>query len=359
MEVSPHVDAVVHRVVHAGYGVKGVIDSPAVIGSGDAIFGDDYRRAFGDVPSMADGDAQRRREVLPAGEGAFRVLGDRHGAILADEGPQIGLHPNEVIPGRGLGEVVLARVLVFLHLPFASGHGVERLAGDGPPGLDTRVLGQYFPGFPVRFDERGGDVRIGRGQRGGHEVAAFGSATGQRDHVRLVNGADPGDVVEDRHHVPHVPGEVVDGIGVEPSALGGEPQRQCHVVQRDHGLDAVLVARVDHLAVVQQLRFGEAALRGLDAGPFDGEAVHAQSGVGEHSDVLAVAVVAVGRVSRRFAEIRAFGMLPGPPVARDVVSFDLVRGRGRAPDEFRRELVLFFHDMSFYLMPVPATPWMK
>lgn len=165
--------------------------------------------------------------------------------------------------------------------------------------------------------------------------------------------------MEDRHHVPHVPGEVVDGIGVEPSALGGEPQRQCHVVQRDHGLDAVLVARVDHLAVVQQLRFGEAALRGLDAGPFDGEAVHAQSGVGEHSDVLAVAVVAVGRVSRRFAEIRAFGMLPGPPVARDVVPFDLVRGRGRAPDEFRRELVLFFHDMSFYLMPVPATPWMK
>ena len=137
--------------MHAGYGAEGVVDPPAVIGSGDAIFGDDYRRAFGDVPSMADGDAQRRREVLPAGEGAFRVLGDRYGAILADEGPQIGLHPNEVIPGRGLGEVVLARVLVFLHLPFASGHGVERLAGDGPPGLDTRVLGQYFPGFPVRF----------------------------------------------------------------------------------------------------------------------------------------------------------------------------------------------------------------
>ena len=55
MEVSPHVDTVVHRVVHAGYGIEGVIDSPAVIGSGDAIFGDDYRRAFGDVPSMADG----------------------------------------------------------------------------------------------------------------------------------------------------------------------------------------------------------------------------------------------------------------------------------------------------------------
>ena len=47
VEVSPHVDTVVHRVVHAGYGVEGVIDSPAVIGSGDAIFGDDYRRASG------------------------------------------------------------------------------------------------------------------------------------------------------------------------------------------------------------------------------------------------------------------------------------------------------------------------
>ena len=29
VEVSPHVDTVVHRVVHAGYGVEGVIDSPA------------------------------------------------------------------------------------------------------------------------------------------------------------------------------------------------------------------------------------------------------------------------------------------------------------------------------------------
>lgn len=211
----------------------------------------------------------------------------------------------------------------------------------------------------MRLDERDGDVRIGRGQRGGHEVAAFGSATGQRDHVRLVDGAYPGDVVEYRHHVPHVPSEVVDGIGVEPSALGRKPLRQCHVVQRDHGLDAVLMAHVDHMAVVQQLRFGEASLRRLDAGPFDGEAVHAQSGVGEHSDVLAVAVVAVGRVSRRFVEVRAFGMLPGPPVARDVVPLDLMRGCGCAPDEFRRELVLFFHDMSFYLMPVPATPWMK
>ena len=160
--------------------------------------------------------------------------------------------------------------------------------------------------------------------------------------------------MEYRHHVPHVPSEVVDGIGVEPSALGRKPQRQRHVVQRDHGLDAVLVARVDHLAVVQQLRFGEAALRRLDAGPFDGEAVHAQSGGGEHSDVLAVAMVAVGRVSRRFVEVRAFGMLPGPPVARDVVPLDLMRGCGRAPNEFRRELVLFFHDMSFYLMPGDA-----
>ena len=190
-------------------------------------------------------------------------------------------------------------------------------------------------------------------------AAAFGPATGQRDHVRLVDGAYPGDVVEYRHHVPHVPGEVVDGIGVEPSALGGEPQRQCHVVQRDHGLDAVLMAHVNHMAVVQQLRFGEAAFHGLDAGPFDGEAVHPQSGVGKHSDVFTVTVVAVGRISRRLVEVRALGMLPGPPVARDVVPLDLVRGRGRAPDEFRRELVFLFHDVSFYLMPVPATPWIK
>ena len=119
------------------------------------------------------------------------------------------------------------------------------------------------------------------------------------------------------------------------------------------------MARIDHVTIVQELCLGEAALRGLDAGPFDREAVHAQSGVGEHSDVLAVTVVAVGRVSRRFAEVRAFGVLPGPPVTRDVVPLDLVRGRGCAPDEFLRELVCFSHIMSFYLMPVPATPWMK
>ena len=107
--------------------------------------------------------------------------------------------------------------------------------------------------------------------------------------------------------------------------------------QRDDGLDAVLPAAADHLAVMLDLRLVKLALLRLDARPLNGEAVGIQPGPGEEPDVLLVAVVVVAGRAAGLGEAGMRQLLLQPVVAMDVVALDLMGGGRRADKKAFRE----------------------
>ena len=116
-----------------------------------------------------------------------------------------------------------------------------------------------------------------------------------------------------------------------PSACLGEPLGGGEVLQGDDGGDPAVQARVDDATVVGELRPGEPSADRLDARPLEAESVGREAGVGQQLDVLGVAVVAVAGVAGQLHARHQ--LLACPPVAVDVVAFDLVPGRSRAPQE--------------------------
>ena len=251
----------------AGQGVKSIVDPPTVIGCGDPILGDHDGDVSGGPPGVAHGLAQGGRVILPAGQGLLHILRDRSGAIVADEGAQVGLHPYEVVTSCGLGEKVLTRVAVLLHVLLTARQGLEILTGNGPTGLDSRSAGKDCPSLPVGLDQGFGDDRVGGGQGGGSHVAALLPPLGQSHHIGLVDRADPGDTFQNGDEVLHVPAEEVCGGRITPAPPPGQPAGQGHVVQGDHGGHPGLEAGFDHGPVVQELGLGEEPLLRLHPGP--------------------------------------------------------------------------------------------
>ena len=72
---------------------------------------------------------------------------------------------------------------------------------------------------------------------------------------------------------------------------------------------------------------------GLDARPFEGEAVSVEAQVGEHGDVLRVEVVVVAGVAGGLFEDGFGQVFHRPEVGVGVVAFDLIGGGGAAPKE--------------------------
>ncbi len=155
-----------------------------------------------------------------------------------------------------------------------------------------------------------------------------------RHDVGLVDGArHPDEVAEVLRGALGEAGEVLTGLGVQPSAFGDGPPGGREVVVGEHGEEAVLVARGEHAPVVVERVDGELARFGLDAGPLEREPVRGESEVGEERDVFRVAPEVVARVAGDVDARRRRIVFPHPPVVVPVASFDLVRSRGRAPDE--------------------------
>ena len=176
----------------------------------------------------------------------------------------------------------------------------------------------------------GGGVH--RGNRVG--VDGAGHEHHEREHVRLVDRAHPVDAIEDVADAGDVRGEAVECRVAEPPAFFDEPPWAGEVVQGHDRGEAERDRRVDHASVVSQFSEGELPGEGLDAGPLDAEAVGGQACFGEEAHVLFVAVVAVDGVAAG-AEVR-HPLLVNPPVAVEVVAFDLVRRSGGSPQECRR-----------------------
>src|SRR4029453_3451500 len=112
MQVPADLDTVVDRTLQALEGAGGVVDPPLVVAGRDAVLGDVDRDAAGAVPGVSDGVLERRRVVLPPGQGAFRSLGDAPRTVRADHRPGVGLHADPVVVAGGGEEVVLPGVRV-------------------------------------------------------------------------------------------------------------------------------------------------------------------------------------------------------------------------------------------------------
>ena len=138
-------------------------------------------------------------------------------------------------------------------------------------------------------------------------------------------------------HPRGVVGEARRCVGRAPAAPARHPARDGEVVVRHHRRDAVLQAALDHPSVVVERGARVEARLGLDPRPLEGEAVGVQPELGEHGDVLGVAVVVVAGVAGRLVEGRVRGPLHRPDVGVDVAPFDLVAGRRRAPEEAVRK----------------------
>ena len=78
----------------------------------------------------------------------------------------------------------------------------------------------------------------------------------------------------------------------------------------------------------------------LDARPLDREAVRRESQLLDQRDVVGVPVVAVAAVARHVDARRVGRVLPRPPVVVPVAAFDLVRGRGDAPEKVVGESIV-------------------
>src|SRR6202162_36911 len=97
--------------------------------------------------------------------------------------------------------------------------------------------------------------------------------------------------------------------------------------------DLVIVTACEHAAVMVECGARELAGLGLDAGPFDREAVGVEAEPREHRDVVGVAMVLIACVARRLDERRPRRVLEHPVIAVEVVALDLVGGGGSAPKE--------------------------
>lgn len=133
-----------------------------------------------------------------------------------------------------------------------------------------------------------------------------------------------------------VPLEESGGTVRGPAAALGEPAGHGEVVQGDHGAQAAFEGALDHPPVVRERCAGELSLGGLDAGPFDTEAVVGEAESGEQIHVLAPPVVAVGSVTAGLGDAHGGGttaLFELPPVAVGVVALDLMGGGGGSPQE--------------------------
>src|SRR5256714_10006978 len=96
--------------------------------------------------------------------------------------------------------------------------------------------------------------------------------------------------------------------------------------------EPMLAAAEQHATIVVQRRPRELALLGLNPRPLDAEAQGVEADSRHQDDVVAIAVVDIARVTGGFDAGGAGRVLPRPPVAVDVASFDLV-GRLRGTEE--------------------------
>ncbi len=91
------------------------------------------------------------------------------------------------------------------------------------------------------------------------------------------------------------------------------------------------MANRQHTPVMVEFGKRKVVALGLDASPFNREAIRIQAQAGQHPDVFTEAVVVVAGIKRRLGKESGLYVLKHPQVAVYVVSFYLMRRRGCAP----------------------------
>ena len=182
----------------------------------------------------------------------------------------------------------------------AAVHRLEVLHGEGQsdgPGAAAALDGVDRLAMRGDQDVVGAQMQLGIAASGREEPPAMAE---RGDDVGLVQRARAGDqIAQVGGGALAEAGEAIRGGRLGPAAARDHPAGRREVVEGDDGLEAVLVARRAHAAVVVERGAREVPVLRLDAAPLEREAIRGESERREQPHVVGVAVVVVAGVGAR------------------------------------------------------------
>ena len=100
----------------------------------------------------------------------------------------------------------------------------------------------------------------------------------------------------------------------------------------NYGFETLLMTGGQHSPVMVQLRQRKFTVLGFDASPFDGKAVSVEAEASEQRNVVAVTMIMIAGIARRFRIDCAIHVFQQPRVGIDISTLYLM-GRGRCSPE--------------------------
>ena len=143
--------------------------------------------------------------------------------------------------------------------------------------------------------------------------------------------------------------KLLRSIIVLPAALFSQPKRIGEMMQCDHRRQAALTQAAQHEAIFLERLFIPFVGRGLDAAPFDREAMRVLVCFDSAVKVFAPAPAPPIAGQTRFAVGMSI-LFPLPPVVIGIVALDLMRGSGRAPQKSTWKMKYSFRHMTSKIM---------
>ena len=345
-------------------------NAAAVVGGGDAVFGDDQiTTEILRHPAQHMGKALGVVFIIHLG--LFLDLRHGQGAVRADDGAGIVLHAQEIVlrhHGQIVGEFLIP---FFLCLFLPAGDGLHVMQAQGPAHFD---VGSCLPNGPTGGGMCLHDNFVAVGCAGRHEGGGLFGTEGSKvffgqqgialhqilqvhahlhlarrhhllenlpghggdldAHVGLVDGADVLQLAAKLlRDIPGIPGKIGGGSVRLPAALADQPDGAGKVMQGHDGLQAVFLAAADHIPVMRRFLFAEYAFLRLDPRPFDGKAIGVQPGFRHQLDILFIAVVVVAGNPAGLHKAGMGHLFLRPIVAVRIIALHLMGRCGRAQQE--------------------------
>ena len=205
------------------------------------------------------------------------------------------------------------------------GHAVA--VGVDPVGFLERMGGEAVRLEQVRDDDERARTVLDAGRKTAGVIGV------EPEHFGLVH-RDPAvdEISVPLAHEARVAHEMGKVLRVFPAAERGEPGRVGEVVERDQRRDPANPASFEHGAVVSERGLIVPPHLGLDAAPFDREAIGVQAEPADEVEILLPSLPAqTGRSRAGSVRDLSGNRFPGPPIVPVVPAFGLVRRRGGAP----------------------------
>ncbi|GEM_PF-4511176 len=335
MKVAEHGDTLVNRRPHGAKSFSGVPDPQLIVIGRDAVLRHKQGHASGHLPGPPKAHAQCLRPYGPSGQRRRLSVGDGLRPLRPDDPTGVRLHPEKVIRSGWFEELILPKSVPFLEHTLRPRAAYESLSGHRPANVGPDALLQNLAGSIM--GRHHGFRRLLIGGNPGEigytpKLSVRRNSPNERGHdIRLIDGDHPSDVPEDRCGRFDVTTKDINSAILGPAPRPSKPARTGEMVECDDRLDLTLQTPIDHSSVVVELCSRYPTLFWLDSSPLDAKPISVEAQVSDQVEVLRPPVIAVAGVSARLRKQAT--TLKLPEIARNVVSLNLVSGRGRPPEK--------------------------